>query len=51
MNTGAQMTDIKAFIDGYRSEYTPDEDSQGRAYNWRGEEVIKRNYEIVNGKK
>ena len=45
MNKQAKITYITEFIDGYRDEYTLDEDSQGRPYTWRGEKVIKRNYE------
>lgn len=45
MNSGGKYTDINEFINGYRNEYSPDEDSQGRPYTWRGERVIKRNYD------
>ncbi len=45
MNSGGKHTDINEFINGYRNEYSPDEDSQGRPYTWRGERVIKRNYD------
>ena len=45
MNNQAKTTNIAEFIDGYRNEYTPDEDMQNRPYTWRGEKVIQRNYE------
>ncbi len=51
LNAAAHSTYITEFISGYRNEYTPTEDQTGRAYNWRGEEVVKRNYDIINGKK
>ncbi len=49
MNKKAQLTYIKEFIDGYRDRFTPNENREGRAYNWRGHEVIERNYKIING--
>ena len=45
MNKNAKRTYIDEFIDGYRDEYVIGEDTEGRPYTWRGEEVIKRNYE------
>lgn len=51
MNKNTEVTYIGEFISGYRNKYLPEEDSDGRAYNWRGEEVIKRNFDIINGKK
>lgn len=45
LNKNAKTTDIQEFIDGYRNEYTPGEDMQNRPYTWRGDAVIKRNYE------
>ena len=50
MNTNSKSTYIQEFVDGYRDEYKPTENSQNRAYNWRGEEVIKRNYEITTAR-
>ncbi len=50
MNENAELTYIKEFIEGYRNEFLPTEDREGRAYNWRGKEVIERNYNIVNSK-
>lgn len=45
MSKNAKCTDINEFIIGYRNEYSPGEDSANRPYTWRGESVIKRNYE------
>ena len=47
MNKNAKCTDINEFIIGYRNEYSPGEDTANRPYIWRGEGVIKRNYENV----
>lgn len=49
-NDNAQNTYIKEFIEGYRDTYTLDEDISGRAYEWRGEKTVKRNYLNLNGK-
>lgn len=49
MNQNAEATYIKEFIVGYRNEFTPSEDREGRAYNWRGRAVIDRNYKIIGG--
>lgn len=43
-NKYAQYTYIKEFDEGYREKYSFGEDSFDRPYNWRGPEVIKRNY-------
>lgn len=43
MNKNKKCTDIKPFIDGYRSEYTKGESIENRAYAWRGEKVTLRN--------
>lgn len=48
MNKTAEKTYIEEFIKGYRSFYSPNEDPTGRAYNWRGPEIILRNYKIIN---
>lgn len=50
MNKNAENTYIDEFKSGYRNGYCPSENPQGRAYNWRGEGVIKRNFEIINEK-
>ena len=47
MNKNAKRTYINEFIDGYRDEYVIGEDTEGRPYTWRGESVIKRNYENI----
>ena len=47
MNKNAKCTDIAAFNDGYRDQYIIGEDTNNRPYTWRGEEVIKRNYENI----
>lgn len=44
-NEHAKITDINEFVDGYRNEYIMGEDTTNRPYTWRGEGVIKRNYE------
>lgn len=46
LNQVAETTYIREFIDGYRSEYNIGEDIKGRAYEWRGEKTVRRNYEI-----
>lgn len=48
MNQNAKTTYIKEFIEGYKNSYSKGEDITGRAFEWRGEKVIKRNYEILN---
>lgn len=50
MNASAENTYIKEFIEGYRSSFSKEEDREGRAYNWRGKQVIDRNFDIINGK-
>ena len=47
MNQNAKSTYITEFIDSYRDEYIIGEDTQDRPYTWRGEDVIKRNYENI----
>ena len=48
---GKENTYIPDFINSYRDFFSPTEDFCYRAYTWRGEKVILRNYEIVkNGK-
>ena len=50
MNEKAEETYIKEFTLGYRNSFSPDEDREGRAYNWRGKAVIERNYKIITEK-
>ncbi|MBQ0084488.1 MAG: epoxyqueuosine reductase, partial [Clostridiales bacterium] len=38
MNKNTEPTYIEEFVSGYRKEYQPNENSEGRAYNWRGED-------------
>lgn len=47
MNKDKKTTNIEEFIGSYRNGYTLSEDITDRAYAWRGEKVIKRNYEII----
>lgn len=50
-NKAKDLTDISEFVHSYRSCFSPTEDYKDRAYTWRGEKVILRNYEIIkNGK-
>ncbi len=44
MNKDKALTYIPEFINGYKEEYVLGEDISGRAYEWRGEKVIKRNF-------
>ncbi len=44
-NKNAEPTAIKEFLDSYRDRYRENEDITSRAYAWRGEVVIKRNFE------
>lgn len=43
MNADAEITYVEEFILGYRDEYVFGEDIKGRAFEWRGEDVIRRN--------
>lgn len=47
MNKHSALSNIIGFIDSYRNEYKENEDIQNRAYAWRGEKVIKRNFKIL----
>lgn len=46
MNKNVKVTPIKEFIDTARPMYKNGDSIEGRAYAWRGESVIKRNFEI-----
>ncbi len=48
LNKNAEKTQISAFLSGYRRRYTEGEDITGRAYEWRGEKCILRNYRNLN---
>ena len=50
MNKNAGQTYIKEFIENYRDGYTLGEDISGRAYEWRGEKVVSRNYLEISRK-
>lgn len=39
-----ELTDIPQFINGYKEEYSPDDEIKGRAFEWRGKKTIDRNY-------
>ena len=47
LNKNAKITDIDEFIKTYRDCYVIGEDTTDRPYTWRGEDVIKRNYENI----
>ena len=46
MNRDKEYTYIKEFKEGYKNEYTDGEDIRGRAFEWRGPKVIKRNFDL-----
>lgn len=48
LNKNVQKTYIKEFIEGYRPHFTPGKEIKGRAYSWRGEKPILRNFKIIN---
>ena len=47
MNKNKEFTKINEFIISYKNEYTENEDITDRAFQWRGEKIIKRNYDIL----
>lgn len=47
LNKNAKVTYIDEFLNSYKDSYVYGEDITGRAYAWRGEAVIKRNYDIL----
>lgn len=47
LNKNTELTYIEEFLNGYRNSYSKGEDISGRAYEWRGEKVVKRNFEIL----
>jgi len=49
MNQNAKTTYITEFINGARPHVLPGDDLSGRAYAWRGREVIGRNLRIIEG--
>ena len=46
-NKRAGKTTIKEFIENFNPVVTKDTPIEGRAFEWRGEKVIKRNIEIL----
>lgn len=50
LNKNAELTYIEEFLNSYRERYVSGEDTNERAYMWRGKEVIERNIKIVNNK-
>ena len=50
LNKEKPLTKIKEFLSSYREQFTPEENFEDRAYTWRGEEVIIRNYKILKEK-
>lgn len=51
LNRNAQTTYLKAFQNGYRNRYQIGESIAGRAYEWRGEQTVRRNAELFRSKK
>ncbi|MBE6729245.1 MAG: DUF1730 domain-containing protein [Ruminococcaceae bacterium] len=47
MNKNRALTYINEFKKSYRHKYTLNEDGENRPYNWRGKEVIERNFRII----
>lgn len=47
MNRDVKIEPLPEFIADYRNCYEINEDIKGRAYAWRGEKVIKRNFELL----
>lgn len=50
LNRTAACTGLDVFRAGYRDTYTENEDITGRAYAWRGEACIRRNYANLHPK-
>ena len=50
MNANAKTTPLDEFRKDIRVYLKPEEDSSGRAYAWRGTEVLRRNLEILEKK-
>ena len=48
MNRNVKIDPAKVFLDGIETTARTDNISD-RAYAWRGEKVIKRNLDIING--
>ena len=39
------------YLDSYKEKYEENEDIKNKAFAWRGEKVIKRNYEMIDNSK
>lgn len=48
-NIGAQKTEIDLFLQGIKLRAEHGDDLQGRAYGWRGANVIERNLDLFDG--
>lgn len=46
MNKDKSLTYINEFVESYRNAYIVGEDTTDRPYNWRGKEVIERNFHL-----
>lgn len=49
-NIKAEKTTIKEFIESFNPKVTEETPIEGRAFEWRGEKVIKRNLQVLDGK-
>lgn len=47
MNADVKTAPLPEFVSGYRDRFTAGEDISGRAYAWRGEKVIMRNFNAL----
>ena len=47
-NVGAEKTEIRLFLEGAKMRAEHDDDLQGRAYGWRGKNVIERNLKLLD---
>ncbi|MCQ2455613.1 MAG: DUF1730 domain-containing protein [Clostridia bacterium] len=46
LNEGKEKTYIPEFLQGYKDKYEINDDIENRAFAWRGEKVIKRNFNL-----
>ncbi len=47
LNKGKKLTNIEEFVNSYRNSFSETEDPTHRPYNWRGKEVILRNFRNI----